>query len=194
MLFRSLNVYNNEGVEYAKPKVKIMGLEVKKSSTPALFRDKMEECIHIMLNSTQDKLIDYIDEVKKEMKIVSIADISFPRGVNGLEKFSDVKMVYGKGCPIHVRGSLLYNNLISKRKLDKKYPLIKEGEKIKFIYLKEPNTIRSNVIAFIQTLPKEFDLESYIDYDLQFTKAFLEPIKIITDSIGWKTEVTATLF
>jgi DNA polymerase elongation subunit (family B) len=188
-----LNVYNNEGVEYAKPQIKVMGLEVKKSSTPSFFRDKMEECIHIVLNSTQEKLIDYIEQVKKEMKTVPITDISFPRGVNGLEKFADAKMIYGKGCPIHVRGSLIYNSLIKVRKLNKIYPMIMEGEKIKFIYLKEPNTIQSNVIAFTQSLPKEFDLESYVDYDLQFAKAFLEPIKIITDSINWKTEVVSSL-
>jgi hypothetical protein len=153
----------------------------------------MEECIHIVLNSTQEKLIDYIEQVKKEMKTVPITDISFPRGVNGLEKFADAKMIYGKGCPIHVRGSLIYNSLIKVRKLNKIYPMIMEGEKIKFIYLKEPNTIQSNVIAFTQSLPKEFDLESYVDYDLQFAKAFLEPIKIITDSINWKTEVVSSL-
>lgn len=188
-----LNVYNNEGVEYAKPKVKVMGLEVKKSSTPAFFRDKMEECIHIMLNSTQDKLLDYIEKVKQEMKTATIADIAFPRGVNGLEKFADAKMVYGKGCPIHVRGSLIYNNLIKSKGLTKKLPTIKEGEKIKFIFLKEPNAVHSNVIAFPQSLPKEFTLETYVDYDTQFTKAFLDPIKIITDSIGWKTEICASL-
>ncbi len=188
-----LNVYDNEGVEYAKPKIKVMGLEVKKSSTPAFFRDKMEECIHIMLNSTEDKLISYVESVRDEMKKALISDIAFPRGVNGLEKFSDAKMIYGKGCPIHVRGALVYNHMLSAKRLNKVYPQINEGEKIKFIYMKEPNPIRSNVIAFPMSLPKEFDLETYIDYDTQFNKAFLEPIKIITESIGWKTEQTSSL-
>jgi DNA polymerase elongation subunit (family B) len=188
-----LNVYNNEGVEYAKPKVKVMGLEVKKSSTPAFFRDKMEECIHIMLNSTEDKLISYVESVRDEMKKALISDIAFPRGVNGLEKFSDAKMIYGKGCPIHVRGSLIYNNFVRTKKLDKVLPTINEGEKIKFIYMKEPNPIRSNVIAFPMSLPKEFGIDSYVDYETQFLKAFVEPIKIITESIGWKTEHVSSL-
>ena len=183
-----MNVYNNEGVQYAKPKLKVMGLEVKKSSSPSFFRDKMEECIKIMLNSTQEKIIEYIEFVKHEMKSASIEEISFPRGVNGLNKFSDVKLIYVKGCPIHVRGSLIYNNLIKSKGLEKKLPMIKDGEKIKFIYLKEPNRLHSNVISFPQSLPREFELESYIDYDLQFTKAFLEPIKMIANSINWRLE------
>ena len=188
-----LNVYNNEGVEYAKPVIKVTGLEVKKSSTPSFFRDKMEECINIMLNSNQDNLLDYIDRVKAEMKSVNIAEISFPRGVNGLDKFSDKSAIFSKGCPIHVRGSLIYNNLVKTKKLDKRLPTIKEGEKIKFIYLKEPNMIGSNIISFPTELPKEFGLDGLVDYETQFDKAFIEPIKIITDSIGWKTEVVSSL-
>jgi DNA polymerase elongation subunit (family B) len=188
-----LRVYNNEGVAYTKPKIKVMGLEVKKSSTPAFFRDKMEECIRLMLGSTQDALISYIENVRRDMMNSDISDISFPRGVNGLIKFADGKTIFGKGCPIHVRGSLVYNHLLRTKKLEKIYPKINEGEKIKFIYIKEPNTIRSNVIAFPSELPKEFGLEKFIDYDTQFQKAFVEPIKIITESIGWKTETVSSL-
>lgn len=188
-----LNVYNNEGVEYAKPQIKIMGLEVKKSSTPAFFRDKMEKCIYLMLNATENELISFISNVREEMKTVIVSDISFPRGVNGLDKYGDKTSIYGKGTPIHVRGSLIYNNLIKTHKLSKKYPFIKEGEKVKYIYLKEPNIIRSNVVAFSQVLPIELNLHKYIDYDTQFEKAFVEPLKIILDSIGWKTEKTSSL-
>lgn len=188
-----LNVYNNEGVEYATPEVKIMGLEVKKSSTPAFFRNKMEKCIILMLNSTENELIDFIEDVWGEMKKANISDISFPRSVNGLDKFYDKDSIYTKGCPIHVRGSLIYNHMIEINNLTKKYPSIKDGEKIKFIYMKEPNIIRSNIIAFPVSLPEEFDLEKYVDYQKQFDKAFIEPLKIITESIGWKTEKTLNL-
>jgi len=190
-----LNVYNNEGVEYAKPKVKVMGLEMIKSSTPAACREKLWESIDIVINKDENAMIDFIEAFRQEFKTLPAADIAFPRGVNGINKKQDsrTKEIL-KGAPIHVRGSILYNNLISKHKLEKKYPLIKEGEKIKFIYLKEPNTIQSHVISFPQVLPKELDLEKYIDYNTQFEKSFLEPLKIILDCIDWKTEVTATLF
>jgi len=189
-----LNVYNNEGVEYAKPQVKIMGLEVVKSSTPSSCRKKLKEAIDIIINKDESFVIQFIEDYRKEFNKEDLSEIAFPRGVNGLDKFSDKTNIYGKGCPIHVRGSLLYNNLLKKsKKLDKKYPYIKEGDKIKFIFLKEPNIIRSNIIAFNGSLPVEFDLHKYIDYDTQFEKSFVDPLKIILDSIGWKTEKISTL-
>lgn len=188
-----LNVYNNEGVEYAKPKVKIMGLEVVKSSTPSSCRKKLKEAIDIIITKDESAVIEFIETYRKEFRNENLSDIAFPRGVNGLDKYGDKTSIYGKGTPIHVRGSLLYNNLIKTNKLDKKYPYIKEGEKIKFIHLKEPNMIRSNIIAFSQSLPDELNLHKYIDYDTQFEKAFVEPLKIILDSIGWKTEKVSSL-
>ena len=188
-----MNVHNNEGVQYAKPKVKVMGLEMVKSSTPSACREMLKNSIDIILNADEDATIKYIDECREKFKTLHISDISFPRGVNGLQKFSDATSIYGKGCPIHVRGSLIYNHMVKKLKLTKKYELIKEGEKVKFIYLKEPNTIQSNIISFPYSIPEEFDLDKYIDYDLQFEKSFVEPLKIILDSIGWRTEKVASL-
>lgn len=188
-----LNVYDNEGVRYAKPKVKISGLEMKKSSTPAFFRDKMLKCVDIMLGGTEDDMIAYIKQVRQSMKECDPAEIAFPRGVNGITEYADAANIFAKGSPIHVRGSLIYNHLIKKKKLHKVYEPIKEGDKIKFIYLIEPNPVNSNIISFLNTIPKEFDLTSYIDVETQFTKAFLEPVKIILDCIGWQTEKTASL-
>ena len=188
-----LNVYNNEGIEYAKPKVKVMGLEMIKSSTPSFCRERLWKAVDVILSGTEDEVIRFIEQTQAEFKSANIPDIAFPRGVNGLEKFSDAKTLFGKGCPIHVRGSLIYNHLIKSKKLDKKYQLIKEGEKIKFIYLAEPNTIQSNVISFTGMLPEELDIKKYIDYNTQFTKSFVEPLKIILDSIGWKTEHVSSL-
>ena len=138
-------------------------------------------------------MIEFIKVNRAEFEKQPIADIAFPRGVNGLEKFSDKQTIIAKGCPIHVRGTLMYNHLLRTKKLEKTYPFIQEGEKIKFIFLKEPNTIQSNIIAFPQSLPKEFDLDKYIDYNMQFEKSFVEPLKIILDSIGWKTEHVSSL-
>lgn len=190
-----LNVFNQEGVQYAKPEIKIMGLEVKKSSTPSFFREKMERCIEIVINETEEALIDYIAQVKEEMRKVNVADIAFPRGVNGIGQYTDKKTgLFVSATPIHVRGSILYNYHIKKAKLEKKYEFIKDGEKIKWIYLKTPNPLLSNnVVSFPFVLPEELDLMDYIDYDTQFEKAFIEPFKIITDKIGWKCEKTASI-
>jgi len=190
-----LNVFNQEGVEYETPEIKIMGLEVKKSSTPSFFREKMEKCIEIVINEDQKTLISYIDNVRSEMKTTDLASISFPTGINGLSKYTDKTTELMKdSTPIHVRGAILYNYFLKKHKLEKKYERIKEGEKIKWIYLKTPNPIlNNNVLSFSQVIPEEFDLKEYIDYDTQFDKAFIEPFKIITDKIGWKCEETSSI-
>ena len=189
-----LNVYNNEGVEYAKPKVKVMGLEMIKSSTPTACREKLSESIDVILNKTEDDMIAFIDKFRKEFETLEPVDIAFPRGVNGISNYTDKRTGnFTKGTPIHVRGTILYNALIQKNNLTKKYTLIKEGEKIKFIYLKEPNPIQSNIISFQQVIPSELDLVKYIDHRTQFDKSFLEPLKIILDCIGWKTEKSFSL-
>jgi DNA polymerase elongation subunit (family B) len=189
-----LNVHNSEGVQYAKPKKKVMGLEMIKSSTPSACRVKLKEAIDVIFDSGETSVQEFVQEFRAEFETLPLADIAFPRGVNGLVKYSDKKTIYGSGTPIHVRGSLVYNHFLSEYKLTSKYPLIQGGEKIKYIFLKEPNTVQSNVIAFPQGgIPKEFDLDRYIDYNTQFEKSFLEPLKIILEAINWKAEKTSSL-
>ena len=188
-----LNVWDSEGVRYEKPKLKIMGLETARSSTPAFFRDKLKKAFTIIINNTNDDLISFIDDVRKETKQQGIENISFPRGCNGLDKYRSSSDLYKKGTPIQVRGAILYNHFISKMKLQNKYPLIQEGEKIKFVYLKTPNPIGENIIAYFQTLPTELKLDKYIDYDRQFEKSFVEPLKNVVETIGWQVERRGTL-
>ena len=188
-----LNVWDSEGVRYEEPKMKIMGLETARSSTPAFYRDKLKKAFKIIINKSNDELIQFIDEVKQETRKRDIAEISFPRGLNGLSKYASSSDLYAKGTPIHVRGAILYNHHVKKMKLGHKYPMIQEGEKIKFCYLKKPNPIGENVIAYLQTMPKEFKLEKYIDYNLQFEKSFLEPLRNVVETIGWQVERKGSL-
>ena len=188
-----LNVWNSEGVQYAEPKLKVMGIEAVKSSTPGACRDKIKECLKVIMNEDEEASQKFIAEFKDEFQRLPIEDISFPRGCNNLNKWANPSSIYSKGTPIHVRGALLYNHYNKKNKLTHKYPLIQDGEKIKFIYLKTPNRIGENVISYLQTLPKEFALDNYIDYDVQFGKSFLEPIRVIMEKIGWKPEKVASL-
>jgi len=189
-----LSVWNNEGVQYEKPKKKSMGLELVKSSTPSYCREKLKEVVDVIFDKDESAVQEFIKEVRCEFKKQPIGDISFPRGLNGLTKYADKKTIYGSGTPIHVRGALVYNHFLYSNKLDTKYPLINNGEKLKFIFLKEPNTIQSNVISFPQGgIPEEFRLDQYIDYETQFVKSFLDPLKLILNSIGWKDEKTSSL-
>jgi len=188
-----LNVWDSEGVRYEDPKLKVMGIESVKSSTPAPCRKMLKEAFNILMTGTEEDVIDFIDKSRAEFKSLPPEQISFPRSVSDVVKYKSYSDIYIKGTPIHVRGALLFNHYINKNKLSNKYSLIKNGEKIKFCYLKKPNTLHENVISFIQEFPKELDLDKYVDYDLQFDKSFVEPLKAILDAIGWNVEKTVNL-
>jgi len=188
-----LNVWNSEGVAYAEPKLKVMGIESVKSSTPAPCRKMLKDAFKILMTGTEDDMIAFIDKSREEFKKLPPEQVSFPRSASDVVKYKGSSEIYIKGTPIHIRGALLYNHYIKENKLTNKYSLIKNGEKIKFCYLKKPNTIHENIISFIQDFPSELNLDKYIDYDLQFEKSFLEPLKAILDAIGWSVEKTVNL-
>ena len=188
-----LNVFDSEGVRYKTPKLKVNGIEAVKSSTPAPCRTAIKDALKVIMNGTEDQLQKFISNFRDQFESMPVEDIAFPRGCNNVAKNSSPATIYGKGCPMHVRGALLYNFYIKKRKLTHKYPIIQEGEKIKYVMLRTPNKINENVISFFQTLPTEFGLDKCIDYDLQFKKSFLDPLTVILDTIGWKPEKQNTL-
>jgi len=188
-----MNVYNNEGVQYNEPQMKVMGLEMVKSSTPSAIREKMSEAIKIMLSGTETNIHEFINKFREDFRKLPPEEISFPRGLNGLAKYSDSVKLYKSGTPIHVKGAILYNHHLKEKNLTKKYPLIQEGEKLKFAYLKMPNHFKDTVISYPSRLPVEFGLNDYIDYDMQFEKSFIDPIKIILDCMKWEIEKTSTL-
>ena len=188
-----MNVYDSEGIRYDEPQLKIMGIEAIRSSTPAACKDKMKHIFKIIMNGTENDAIDYIDEFRKEFQTLDAEDIFFPRSVRGISKYHDAAHLYKKGAPVHVKGALLYNKLLKDKKLLHSYPIIKDGEKIKFAYLKKQNTTGGEVIAILNQLPKELELQQYIDYDKQFQKAFIEPMASVMNSVGWNTEHISTL-
>ena len=188
-----LDVWDSEGVRYEKPKMKIMGLETQRSSTPQYFRNKLLEAFKTIIKGTNEDVLDYIDHVKEDTRKQDPIDIAFPRGVNGLEKYKSNADIYVKGTPIHVRGALLYNYYVRKNKVSHKYAPIQEGEKIKFLYLKQPNPIGENVVSFMGTIPREFNVDNYIDYNLQFDKSFYQPLRNVLECIGWDSERRVSL-
>jgi len=189
----ALNVYNNEGVQYKEPKLKVMGLEIVRSSTPEPIRDALRHAVNLALTKSEAHIQKYIREFEEEYKNLKAEEIAFPRSVNGLDKYSDRANIYRQGTPMHVRGALLYNHYLKQGKLEKKYELIREGDKIKFLYLKEPNIIGENCIAFVSTIPEELKLKVYVDYQTMFEKSFLEPLTTILNGIGWNAKPKATL-
>jgi DNA polymerase elongation subunit (family B) len=188
-----LNVWDSEGVRYEEPKLKMMGIEAVKSSTPAPCRQMIKNGLKLMMSGTEEEVIEFIDKCRREFKKLSPESIAFPRTASDVRKYRSHSDIYMKGTPIHIRGALLFNHYIQEKNLTNKYSLIGNGEKIKFIYLKKPNIIRENIISFIQDFPTELGLDKYIDYELQFEKSFLEPLKSILDAIGWNVEKTVNL-
>jgi len=188
-----LNVWNSEGVQYNEPKLKMMGIEAVKSSTPAPCRQMIKDGLKLMMSGTEDEVIDFIEKCRREFRTLPPESIAFPRTASDVRKYYSSSDIYVKGTPIHIRGALLFNHYVKEKKLTNKYSLISNGEKIKFLYLKKPNIIQENIISFIQDFPKELGLDKYIDYDLQFEKSFVEPLKSILDSIGWSVEKTVNL-
>jgi len=190
-----LNVYDKEGVRYDKPKLKITGIEAIKSSTPAVCRNKIKEALNIIMNGRNEELIQFVKTFREEFKSLPADEIAFPRGLTGLNEYKskDKDTLCEKSTPIHALGAIIYNHYREKFGISKLYEVIREGDKIKFLYLKEPNMFQSHVIAFPSKLPKEFKLQEFIDYETQFNKAFVEPVKSILDCIGWQIEEIASL-
>ena len=188
-----LNVWDSEGVRYEEPKLKIMGIEAVKSSTPAPCRQMIKDALKLIMSGSEQDVQMFIEDSRKKFRTLPPEEISFPRSASDVVKYRAHSTIYAKGTPIHIRGALLYNHYVKQHKLTNKYSFIQNGDKIKFCYLKKPNIIRENIISFIQDFPHEIGLDKYIDYDLQFEKAFLEPLKTILEAIGWNIEKTVNL-
>ncbi len=193
-----MQVFDSEGIRYDEPKLKIMGIETTRSSTPQVVRNALKKAIDLILTTNEDTVIQFIDDFRNTFNNFDPEDIAFPRGVNGMEKYQDTSMIYTKSTPIAVKGSLIYNYYLNELNLGKKYRKIIDGDKIKFLHLKSPNPLggiagTDQVVAFPNSLPKEFGLIEFIDYDTQFGKSFLEPIKNILEKIGWNHEHVSTL-
>jgi hypothetical protein len=188
-----LNVWNQEGVAYAKPKLKMMGIEAIRTSTPQVCRVAIKNALGVIMNDTEADLQQYVADFREEFSKMPFEQVAFPRSVKDLDKYKDASTIYTKGTPINVKGALVYNYHLKKMGLDKKYEPVANGQKIKYSYLKTPNPLHSTVITCTDKLPAEFKLDKYIDHETQFDKSFVEPIKTIVQAIGWEVERRSTL-
>ena len=183
-----LNVHDSEGVRYTTPQLKIMGIEAVKSSTPAPCREKIKEALQIIINEDEKVLNKFVQEFRKEFMSLDVEDIAYPRSCNNLQKYRNSSTIFIKGTPMHIKGALIYNYLLNSEGVGNKYPKIQEGDKIKFLELKTPNRLQSNVISFMTRLPKEFDMKGIINYDVMFEKSFVDPLTFILDEINWNVD------
>jgi hypothetical protein len=182
-----------EGVRYSEPLIKISGVEAIRSSTPHVCREALEKMYKIFLQGTEKELIESISKFKEEHSKMPFEKIAKPSGVKGLKKYSDPVKLYKLGTPIHVKGALIYNDMVKRKKLENVLPMINEGDKIRFAYLKMPNPSYDTVIAAPDELPKELGLDKYINVEEQFNKTFLEPVRSFAAVKGWDIERRASL-
>ena len=183
-----LNVHDSEGVRYTTPQLKIMGIEAVKSSTPAPCREKIKEALQIIINEDEKVLNKFVQEFRKEFMSLDVEEIAYPRSCNNLQKYRNSSTIFIKGTPMHIKGALIYNYLLNSEGVGNKYPKIQAGDKIKFLELKTPNRLQSNVISFMTRLPKEFDMKGIINYDVMFEKSFVDPLTFILDEINWNVD------
>lgn len=188
-----LNVHNNEGVQYAEPKIKMMGIEAIKSSTPQVCRVAMKEIFKVIMGGSEEKTQEAIALFKEHFKTLSPDLIAFPRGISDATKWMDKDVIYQKGTPMHVRAALLHNHHVKKNGLDKEYELIYNGDKIKYIHLMLPNPVKENIFGFKERFPEELNLNKYINYELQFKKSFIEPLNMILETLNWSDEKRVSL-
>jgi DNA polymerase elongation subunit (family B) len=187
-----LNAWNVEGVQYDKPKLKIQGIEAVRSSTPHACRENIKTALGIIMNGNQQQLKEFVDKFRAEFLNLPFEDVAFPRGLKGMKNYQSANDIYKLGTPIQVKGALLFNHLLKVKGI-KNIPPLSDGDKIKFAYLKTPNPIQDTVIACADVIPKEFELDKYIDRDTQFEKSFLSPLLSITETIDWSLNDRATL-
>ena len=183
-----LNVHDSEGVRYAEPQIKVMGIEAVKSSTPEPCRDMIRFALKVIINEDEKTLNTFIQDFRKKFMDMNPEKIAYPRSCNGLKKWADSSSIFKKSCPMHIKGALIYNYLLKEHKVTHKYPFIQEGDKIKFLELRTPNKMQANVISFMTRLPKEFDLQKVINYDIMFDKSFVDPLTFILDTINWRVD------
>ena len=184
-----LNVHNSEGVQYPEPKLKIMGIEAVKTSTPLPCREKLREAFKVIMGGDQKEMKEFIVNFRRDFELLPPEEIAFPRSVNGVKKYGDTTSIYKKGTPMHVKGALLYNHLLKTKKVSHKFQQFYEGDKGKFVHLRK-NMWNANVITFMAKLPKEFEMHGLIDYEQQFTKSFMEPLRFILNAINWKIDAS----
>ena len=176
-----LRVREDEGTRFAldHPKIKTVGIEIARSSTPSWIRSKLKEAIPILLDKSFADVRTWFLKTKEEYMSQPVETLAISGAVTSLDY-----NIKDSSIPIGSRSVLVYNKFVEDNNLTNKYPLIPPGEKSKRLYLKTPNKFNSDTIAFTNpSFIKEF--KDYIDYDKNFEKTFISPLSIMTTPLKY---------
>lgn len=188
-------VHDNEGVRFDPPKLKTVGIEAVRSSTPKYARQVIKKALEYFIRDDRDGFYALLDEAERGYLTRPFEDIASPRSCNGMDTYPLLEGgQFTSGTPIQVKGSLVYNRHLEETQLAGRYPKIRDGEKIRFCYLKPQNPLRCNVIAAPNTLPAEWKLEQFLDRQEQFEKTLASPLEAVISHAGWSVRPVATLF
>jgi DNA polymerase elongation subunit (family B) len=183
-----MNAWDVEGVRFKEPELKVTGLEIVKSSTPTAVRKELKEAVKVIVASDEPALQRFVKEFREKFETLPVEDIAFPRSVTALADYDDGQGWFKKGAQSHLRAAIVYNKWLRDAKLDSKYPLIAPGDKIKYVMLRSPNPTRQDAFGFPGFLPRELAMEQWVDRDEQFERAFLSPLRLVLDAVGWREE------
>lgn len=212
-------VKDSEGVRFNEPELKVVGLELLRSSTPAAVKPWLEEAILVILDNDRHKLVRWLKDKREAYEKLPIEEISQNSSVSNISKYlspiyddynqitgykvikpttriRDVKTGEekdrGLGIPINSMAAINWNDYIARNKLDKQYQAIREGSKIKLLRLK-PNPYKYEVIGYEGYWNQDFDLTSFIDRDTMFEKTFKQYIRNITNTFAWNLDLEYTV-
>ena len=178
----AIRVIKAEGVRFAKPKAKIKGIEIVSSTTPKSVKPTLRKVVDIMLeNMNVNEIRTLCCDFNKEFLKMNVHEIGIPTTMNKTSKYQDLP----PGTHIHIRGSIVFNQFIKTRKHITAG--IQDGDKIKYVYLKEPNFLQSHVISFMDEFPEE--LLRFVDYDKQFDVVFLTPTNNKLEKLGYEIKI-----
>lgn len=162
------------------------GFEIVKSSTPYQVREYLKDvCRTILKTQNESDVHDKIKEIYDDFLELDPVEIAFPTSVNGIQKYTSESGGCKKGTPIHVRGAIVWNNLLEKNDIEDYEPIV-EGGKMRYVYLKQNHITTSHVIGFGDVgLPSSLGLDRYVDYDKMFQKTFMKPMDPFFEILGW---------
>jgi len=180
-----LKVFDNEGVRLAIPEVKIVGLESVRSDIPEWCRKRLKQCFTMLFECNQEQMQTFIADTETEFFQLNVSKIAKPTSITDIVKYTDNVGMPVKGATAAAKGSINYNNLLIKHKLQSQFSQISNGDKIRLLPLKMPNPSNMEIIAFKEKIPVEFGIEKYVNMNILFEKNFIDPISRVLTVMGW---------